>query len=288
MNGFASEWLQLREPADATSRSAPLLALLSQHICRRGGRQIVDLGAGTGANLRYMAPRLGGEQHWLLLDHDTELLALLPGCLREWSARTKFVLEERGEMMVIHGPDLECHVRVSVLDLSRGLDGCELGEQSLVTASALLDLVSENWLHDLAADCRAKEAAVHFALTYDGRMEIHPPLSGDQLVRELVNDHQLGDKGFGAALGPRAVAVAKQIFGELGYELRSTPSDWCLGPREQPLQARLTDGWLQAATEMAPEETRSLKRWHKQRRQLLDEAGSKIQVGHQDLVGWLP
>lgn len=36
---------------------------------------MLDLASGTGANLRFLAPLLGGEQHWRLVDHDPVLLA---------------------------------------------------------------------------------------------------------------------------------------------------------------------------------------------------------------------
>ena len=70
--------------------------------------------------------------------------------------------------------------------------------------------------------------------------------------------------------------------------MRSAPSDWFLGPGEPTLQARLIEGWLQAATEMGLEEARSLLRWQEHRRALIDNPNSSIRVGHQDLVGWLP
>ena len=83
-SGFSAAWLALREPHDAAARAAELVGLLrtrsSDDAQRRRRRArcratIVDLGAGSGANLRWLAPRLGGEQAWLLVDHDAALLA---------------------------------------------------------------------------------------------------------------------------------------------------------------------------------------------------------------------
>ena len=65
MSGFSAEWLALREPLDARSRSAELVARLRADA-PDGTRRIVDLATGTGANLRYLAPRLGGDQDWLV------------------------------------------------------------------------------------------------------------------------------------------------------------------------------------------------------------------------------
>ena len=85
--------------------------------------------------------------------------------------------------------------------------------RNLVTASALLDLVSESWLRLLAARCREAGATALFTLTYDGRSSCDPVEPEDELVRELMNLHQKTDKGLGGpADGPDAWAVAERAF----------------------------------------------------------------------------
>src|SRR5512145_1693947 len=52
--------------------------LVDPFVARAGAtRSVVDLGAGTGANLRYLAPRLGSPQDWLAVDSDPVLLGEL-------------------------------------------------------------------------------------------------------------------------------------------------------------------------------------------------------------------
>ena len=84
--------------------------------------------------------------------------------------------------------------------------------QNLVTASALLDLVSESWLAGLVRRCADNACGAYFALTYDGEVQwMTESAAGwridddpdDGLVRDAVNRHQRSDKGFGPALGPR-------------------------------------------------------------------------------------
>jgi len=72
----------------------------------------------------------------------------------------------------------------------------------LVTASALLDLVSEDWLAALAARCRESGAAILFALSYDGRIRCSPEEPNDATICALVNEHQRTDKGFGTRARP--------------------------------------------------------------------------------------
>src|SRR3954464_14960294 len=69
------EWLSLRERADAAARSAELADRLARHL-PAGPLVIHDLGGGSGAMARWLAPRLAGPQHWVVHDRDPDLLAL--------------------------------------------------------------------------------------------------------------------------------------------------------------------------------------------------------------------
>jgi hypothetical protein len=255
VSGFSAEWLSLREPADAAARSAALAASFAG-----SARRIVDLATGTGANVRYLAPRLPAARHWLAVDDDAALL-------------DAFV------------PPAGASVSKLRLDLARSLDGLPLDGCDLVTASALLDLVSQCWVEHLAARCAATGAGVLFALTYDGRIEWSPPEDGDALVRDLVNRHQRRDKGFGPALGPRAASAAVAAFTALGYEMRAAASDWTLGAESAALQTALIVGWCFAAVELAPDERAPLRGWMERRRAHVATGRSRLRVGHRDVAG---
>ena len=169
--------------------------------------------------------------------------------------------------------DASCGASISTVTSRR--DGPDLGTlddyrifagRHLVTASALLDLVSESWLLALATHCRAAGAVVLFAITYNGRFTCAPAEDEDDTVRELMNRHQLTDKGLGGpAAGPAAAACAEQFFAGVGYTVRRERSDWTLGPAENDVQRLLIEGFSQAATEMSPERAAIIERWRARR-----------------------
>jgi len=68
------DWLALREPVDHRSRAADLVAPLAEWWGSRPSQRVLDLGSGTGSNLRYLAPRLPGGQEWTLVDRDAAAL----------------------------------------------------------------------------------------------------------------------------------------------------------------------------------------------------------------------
>jgi hypothetical protein len=160
--------------------------------------------------------------------------------------------------------------------------------QALVTASALLDLVSERWLLALAARCREAGAMALFALSYDGRIECAPADEDDELVRQLVNEHQCRDKGFGPALGPTATDCAECAFSALGYHVRRDRSDWIVRPGAHQLQRELIDGWARAAIEIAPARSASVDAWRGRRLTHVTSGRSALRVGHEDFAAWIP
>lgn len=280
MSGFSADWLRLREPADAAARDASLVALHS-----RPEITIVDLGAGSGANLRYMAPRLGGAQTWTLVDNDTALLAAATTATVQWAAALG---ADEGAELGDENRSFTTRVTMRELDLARDLAALELPRGALVTSSALLDLVSARWLDDLAQRCAAAGAPVLFALIYDGRTTCEPAEPEDAEALALFNRHQLGDKGFGPALGPAAARAAEQAFGSLGYRTETRASDWRLEPRDAALQRALVDGWLGAALELAPQRAAMLRGWHRRRLEHVEQGRSRIGVGHADVAGQPP
>ncbi len=209
MESFSADWLARREPANHAARSARLTAGVAARLTGRPTTRAVDLAAGTGSNVRYLMPRLPHIQHWTLVDQDPALLG------QAW------------RLLMPVGQAAERSFDVRRGDLA-GLDTLALDDCALVTAAALLDLVSADWLGALARRCREAGVDVLFALTYDGRIACDPPDPHDERVRALVNEHQRGEKGFGPALGPDAARVAEACFRAEGYTVQAAPSDWVL------------------------------------------------------------
>jgi hypothetical protein len=283
-----SSWLALREPADVAARSVPLTRAIADVLPRGRPLCVLDLATGSGSNIRYLAEHLSGQQSWLPVDHDAALLAELPARMAAWGAARSYEVAAGTGEWVIRGSGLQCHVaEPRRLDLA-ALDGTIFSGRHLVTASALLDLVSETWLRALAARCRENGAAALFALTYNGQSSCVPVEPEDDTIRLLMNRHQKTDKGFGAAAGPDATDDAARCFAALGYRVRREPSDWVLPPGARELQRRLIEGWAEAAAEIAPERSAVIENWLGRRLAHVSAGRSQVTVGHEDLAAWLP
>lgn len=216
LTSFPTAWLDLREPADHAARN-PVLRSAAASLVGSGGL-IVDLGCGTGSTVRALQPDLAPAVRWRLVDHD-------PAVLREAGRRT-------GAETVF------CELAREELPIEGA---------ALVTASALLDLVSAAWIERLADALQAHRCPVYAALSYDGRLSFDPAHPGDGAVVAALNAHQRTDKGFGPALGPEGATALAAALRSRGFTVRIEDSPWRLGPDDSALAAALLPGIAEVA-----------------------------------------
>jgi hypothetical protein len=261
MSGFSAEWLGLREPYDLAARSPVVLDAVAAAFRDLTSIAVVDLGCGTGATLRAIGARLPQRQAWRLVDNDLGLLARASGL----------------------GRPPHVTVMTRPVDLARDLELALAQPLDLVTASALLDLVSPEWLDRLVVEAAAGRLPVYAALNYDGRITAVPECLGDSEILAGLNLHQRTDKGFGAALGPAAATRAVERFEHFGFHVVQARSDWVLGPDDRTIQDALFAAWagLGAVTIALPAD--QIGAWLAQRRALLAEGRSHLRIGHVDI-----
>lgn len=264
MNGFSADWLAAREPWDHRARSPEITAVLVDWLERRGRvteapARIVDLGCGTGSTRRYLDDQITPRPAWTLVDGDRRLLAI--------AARST------GATPVAE-------------DLAAADLGHLIAEADLVTASALLDLVSEPWLDRLWRAVEHGRAGLLAGLTFDGRMALDPPAPFDAVIRDLTNRHQRGDKGFGPALGGHATSALVTRARRAGWRVMVRRTDWMLAAdTDGPGLDTLINGWAEAARQIAPGLGNSIDDWRASRRSRPDLT---VTVGHRDLLALPP
>jgi len=262
----SAEWLTLRESADAAARSTELVEEIRPFLASGGTTEVHDLGCGTGSMARWLAPQLTGPQRWVLYDRDAALLARVtadaPG-------------EASGDAVVT--------VETRQRDITR-LDPEELTGASLITASALLDMMTADELQRMVATCAQIGCTVLITLSVTGRVHLSPADPLDQDVADAFNAHQRRASDEGRRLGPDALGAAVDAFAGLGLDVITLPSPWRLGPDQRELAAEWFTGWLAAACEQRPELGAAGASYA--RRRLAEAAGGRLSVTveHEDLL----
>jgi hypothetical protein len=259
----SAEWLTLREPADAGSRSE----LLAREIARLLEPPLVvhDLGSGTGSMMRWLAPLLPGRQTWVLHDWNGDLLS---------RAAERTPVDRTGDPV---------RVETSV-EHAEHLQPEDLTAASLVTASALLDVLTHDELDAIVEACVAVGAPALFALSVTGRVRIEPADPGDSVFEAAFNDHQRRLVDGRRLLGPDAPAAAAESFGRAGWRVRAVATPWRLADRGDRLTEEWLEGWVRAAVEHRP----ALAEWGAEylahRLDQLRRGELRVVVEHADLL----
>ena len=266
MSGFSVEWLDLREAADHRARDKRLLRIAANWVddLKTPDRVIVDLGSGTGSTLRALKkanPKMSSI-HWRLVDNDCTVLA---------------------EAIRRHAKEnlIEKHI----LDLSE-TQKLPLENVCLVTTSALLDLVSADFIRELSD--RIKRAAdfhsvgLYSALNYDGHIEWTPFHPLDGRILDSFNSDQRRDKGFGLALGPDAAEFLQTQFEASEFEVFSASSPWRLNPSDETLTNSLIDGIATVALQSSSLTNSEVMEWKEFR--MKNVKSCSCFVGHVDVL----
>lgn len=230
---YSSTWLELREAADAESRAVDLAEQVSRLLAGTTPLVVHDLGCGAGSMARWLAPRLPGPQHWMLHDRDPDLLNLATENLLAAGIPAKPVL---GDLTAI-----------TAADLAGG---------SLVTASALLDLLTVDDMDALARACTTAGVPALLTLTVVGRIDLVPWEPLDNVLCDAFNDHLRGGArpadGARRPLGPGSADAAAEAFRRHGATVLVRETPWRLGAARSDLIAEWLNGFVPAAARQLP------------------------------------
>ncbi|MGC8119125.1 glycosyltransferase family 4 protein [Marinobacter sp. VGCF2001] len=273
---FEADWLELREAADHTARADNLTRQVARWLSDRYSRRntgggpgeplhLVDLGTGRGSNPVYLCRHLPVPQQWTLIEPDRSL---------------GMAAHSRVER-------LDAPVALKTMALTAdNLESALPAKADLVTASALIDLVSRPWLEALSAAVARRQAALLVVISYSGSFALAPTHPFDEKLRALVNAHQHSEKGSGPAMGPGATEALGHALAEKGYTLQTSDSPWKLTAEQAGLAAMLLEGWAEAARDQSPQDAERIRSWLYTRQQQLGAETLSIVVDHTDLLAW--
>jgi hypothetical protein len=267
--GFDPYWLRLRSAFDDEARADRPTRLFAGSL--PANPRLLDLAAGTGANLRYLAPRLGcAGQRWVLADHDPVLLDAVAGEMARWEQRPP---------ALSHEYEWECRRTDLVRDLGSldpaGFDG--------IVSTALFDLVSAEWLHDFVKWLVRAPRPVLITLSVDGRLDWTPSDPADAEMRGWIEAHQATDKGFGSGLGSHAPDLLAETLEANGFDVFTEESDWHIGSDDAAMHRALIEGYRAAALEIAPASAAIIDGWARCRLEASERGELTALVGHIDI-----
>jgi len=284
---FQPDWLQARERADAAARDAGLAAAFVGRLVYQNevGPHLLDLGAGDGNGLRWLAPRIPEPQCWTLVDHDPAGLEAALARTAEWAGSHPGwqVRRQRKSLRIDRGEGGPIAVETLTADLSTGLETLPWSRVGGVSGSALLDLVSEAWLGQLAGLLAQHALPAWFSLTVDGSDRWDPPHPDDAAVFARFSADQRRDKGFGRALGAEATDAAIDRFRAAGLWVKTASSPWHLDAGAGPDAMAVQKALIGFHSDVAGEGSDA---WRTARLAEVAAGRLRVTIGHRDVAAW--
>jgi hypothetical protein len=274
MSGFSADWLALREPVDHRSVSPAVRDAVRKWIGPCKQIDIIDLGCGSGSNLRGLASYMPSAQRWRLVDWDQALLDHARTAIAEWADAS----ESSAGSLVVRAAGKQIDVAFDQADLVKDYARVLDKPADLVTAAAFFDLVSAQWIVDFCAALAQRRLPLYTVLTYDGHEQWMPAHAHDGAMLAAFHAHQQSDKGFGPAAGPGAIEALRQALEAEGYTVITDESSWQMDRGDARLIAELATGTAQAAVESGQVSENTAAEWLAARRH-----AETCCIGHVDL-----
>jgi hypothetical protein len=244
----------------------------------------LDLGAGTGANVRYLRDRFPTAREWTLLDRDAALLDLCPAVFMGWAEEGCRACREEGWDLELESAGRPVRLRF----LPGSLPSMDIRDHSinvdLVTANALFDLVSESQLEAFADWLAGRRLPLLATINYRS-MAFAPAAPQDREFVGLYERHMIRPQEFGCAMGPRCAVMMIAALQRRDYVVHAGASDWRLGASDRIVIEYILDFMRGAIVELpaAPRQVEHLNDWIVEKHRLCEAGRLRLQVRHVDL-----
>lgn len=285
INMFDPNWLQERYRFDEEARNKQLEWTCVNQFAFRDHLQIVDLGSGTGANLRYYLEQFPQNQSWYCVEEDIALKVPFWEHARQMAIDLDYAIEQEGELMKLTKPGHEVLIHFVHGNLLKVDELVDLLRTDLVLANAVFDLFSKEQFATLVQVLSHHSLSMLFTLNYVG-MDFSPSTEADDHYIGQYNAHMQREQAFGRGMGPASSREMEAVLKEALAQVEVGESLWQIGNQEQVMmgfllgffEGALSDWWDDEAEKIA------LEKWLLEKKQQVAEEALAAEVYHLDIL----
>ena len=282
---YEPDWLEVRYPYDEAARHPAVEEAAHVWLSRQDGPyQLVDVGAGHGANFRYYLDRLPGPQHWTLVEQDPALVTAARSRILALAQARGWEVQAVGDTLHLAGPQ-PVTVRLvtgSLLELARWVD---LEATHMVLANAVFDLFTPAQFEGFAQELAGARTALFMTLNYTG-MAFAPVEPVDRLIVGLYEAHMNRPRAAGRGMGKYGPQHMAAILEARGFALTEGESCWEVPPAGRDMQQFLLGFMGEAIPELplSPGLRETFAAWQAQKAAALANDQLHITVYHRDTL----
>lgn len=275
---FRSIDLQLlKEAADRRAKNSDVSDAVTGWFEARTSLNVLDLRAGTGANLRALAPILPPDQAWTLYCASAEEELAARDYIVRWAPAARSTedglsIDRQGQVIA---------VRFKQHDVVAAGGALAEPPPSLVVIDDDLMRYSAAVIRKLVAFLADRRSVMYARLVYDGRLKLQPHHAADGAFTAALHRSLMRDSGHGEALGPLAVNTLGEQLRLSDYSVIEGPSPLHLRAAEAPLIRAIQKDLAEAQRAVAKGHDKMIDTW-------LARPRTTLEISQTDLVGLPP
>ncbi len=282
-NQKLAQWLELRIPYDTKGRNLNVEASCQQYLKQRKRLNIVDLGAGTGANCRYYLSKISQEQEWFLVEQNPELLEIAFDRLISWALDNGYESKLQNSWLLLENQvhKVTIHKTVgSILELENLID---LETLDLAVANAVFDLFSEKQFQTLLECLKKYQLPLLTTANYTG-MSFHPQTDEDSCFISYYHRHMQREQNFGRGMGPNCGFFMWEAMKRIGMRGVQGESLWEISSSDSVFLQLLLEFMEKSIPEILEDTTLEdeLNTWLRKKQQMIAQQELSCNVAHQD------
>lgn len=284
-NAYA-HWLNDRYPFDSEARNKSLEAKVLSYLKEKKEVNLVDVGAGTGANTLYLMDKIKSNQHWYLIEQDASFKNIFCRRLEDFATFHKYECTSANNQIQITTPTKELafeYIEGSLLEIDQLVP---LENIDLVLANAVFDLFSKQQIQEFLNPLLQKEIACYFTLNYKGQSFL-PEDPFDNTYISLYEDHMERPQAMGTATGKTVGPYLTECL-ETFQTVEQNLSTWQIQKEDIKMHYYLLSFMENAIQELAlQEEVKSLlSKWIQRKKDLVITRQLELRVQHWDIFSY--
>ena len=277
------DWLAERYHFDAAARHAHLEAEFLRTLPPKDTIMLVDAGAGTGANCRYLMQKITANQEWILIEQNPEFSEESLRSLRGHGSELGYETSLENNILTLTSPAKKVRVKAvqgSLLEIDELAD---LAATDAVVANAVFDLFTAEDFETFVGKISPHQLLFYATMNYEN-MHFLPTHPQDEKMICLYHEHMLRPQAAGTALGPGCVVQMTDTLQQHRYKVTAGNSLWHIHSKHKKMMQYLLNFMASAIAELplSLKDTLLLGPWQKQK----EEASAlHLIIEHQDILG---
>ena len=277
-------WLDERYRFDAVARNPTIEQKFLHSLPSKDTISLVDVGAGSGANGRYLMEKIPANQQWVLIEQNPDFSKASLQVLQQHARHQGYTSFLEQDTLTLQTPTKTIQVNAKQGSLLEIENMTDLSHTDAVVANAVFDLFTPHQFDTFVSTIARYQLIFLSTLNYEN-MHFSPNTPQDEKMIALYHAHMLRPQTVGTAMGPDCIPQISEILKKYRYAVDTGSSIWNIHSKDEKMMQYLLNFMESSITELppSPEDALLLQQWVKQKEEAADFT---LTIEHQDILGY--